>query len=129
MTAQFVSALDERMVVWLNQLVARWPLLDSFLWWLSWADLIKFVPFILVICWLWFLQDPRQRLYRRLLLMTVLTAFIALFSGRVLALTLPFRARPFENPDLHLVLSYDPDLGDWSAFPSDHAIMAFAIAA
>jgi undecaprenyl-diphosphatase len=42
---------------------------------------------------------------------------------------LPFRERPFENPDLNVVLSFVPDMRTWSSFPSDHAVMAFAIAA
>lgn len=124
-----MSAFDGQISVWLNEFVSRWPLLELFLRWLQGSNLVKFLPFVLVICWLWFVQNPRQRLNRQLLLMTVLTAFTAIFSARFLALMLPFRERPFENPDLHFHLSFEPELRTWSSFPSDHAVMAFAIAA
>jgi undecaprenyl-diphosphatase len=52
--------------------------------------------------------------------------------GRLLADFLPFRARPLSAPELGLVLPYgvsgDP-FRKWSSFPSDHAMVFFAMSA
>jgi undecaprenyl-diphosphatase len=48
-----------------------------------------------------------------------------------MALLLPFRARPFLNPDLHFVKPFGmtPEgLETWSSFPSDHAVLFFSLA-
>lgn len=90
--------------------------------------LIKFFPFVLIICWYWFKNSPQQLMNRQKLVEGIMTSFLAIFFGRLLALSLPFRERPFLNPDL---VNYIPDphiLRTWSSFPSDHAIVSFAIA-
>ena len=61
---------------------------------------------------------------------TVLSAFLALFVARALEALLPFRLRPLARPELALTVppEFLDDLGRWSAFPSDHAVLAFALA-
>ena len=54
--------------------------------------------------------------------------FAALFIARFLAFALPFRDRPLVNPDLHLVIPFESGVRTWSSFPSDHAVLAFALA-
>jgi membrane-associated phospholipid phosphatase len=49
----------------------------------------------------------------------------------MLAALLPFRLRPLYNPELHLHRAFTLDsntLETWSSFPSDHAVLFFAIA-
>ena len=107
----------------------RWPFLDRWAAWLLTAHIIKFGPMVIAICWFWFERSPMQSARRRLLAESVLAALAALFVGRVLALTLPFRLRPAFRPDLHFVVPFDAGLRTWSSFPSDHAVIAFALAA
>ena len=89
---------------------------------------VKFLPLVLVICWYWSKKTPQQGLNRQILVETVLNSLLAIIVGRLLALTLPFRARPFLNPELTNIP--DPHvLRTWSSFPSDHAVLSFALAA
>ena len=124
-----IAALDDRTIIWLNHFMFRWPLFDGFVAWLLNANIIKLVPMVLAICWLWFERTAKQAFTRQILLESVLTTFAALIIGRVFALALPFRDRPFVRPDLHFVTPLESALRSWSAFPSDHAVMAFALAA
>ncbi len=83
--------------------------------------------------WYWFRQsDPAStQRTREHLLCTMMGAAAGLFAARALALTLPFRLRPRFDPALHLVWPPAPDslsFLDWSAFPSDHAVMFSALA-
>jgi undecaprenyl-diphosphatase len=69
---------------------------------------------------------------REFLLFGLLASVSAVFAARALALTLPFRTRPLDNPLLgfRLPIGMDPDaLFGWSAFPSDHAALFFCLAA
>ena len=116
-----IVALDDRVVVWLGQFVSKWPLFNLFVAWLIDARIVKFLPFVLVICWFWFERTPMQELRRKILLESVMTSLVAVFVARLLALTLPFRDRPVANPGLHLVIPLETGLRTWSSFPSDHA--------
>ena len=125
-----IVVLDDRILIWLNQFMFRWPHLDMFLRWLLSANIVKFLPIVLVVCWLWFERTPKQAFNRQILVESLLTGFAALFIARFLALMLPFRERPFLTPELHFVTPIETGLlRTWSSFPSDHAVMAFALAA
>ena len=124
-----ITAWDDRTLIWLNQFMFRWPLFDSSVEWLLYANIIKFLPMILAVCWLWFERTAHQAHNRKILVESILTTLSALFFARVFALTLPFRDRPFIRPDLHFLTPVVPDMRTWSSFPSDHAVMAFALAA
>jgi membrane-associated phospholipid phosphatase len=70
---------------------------------------------------------------REVVVIAVVSAFIALVAGRLLAHYLPFRLRPIYEPQLRPLypqLSHPEGLPrTWSAFPSDHAMVWCAIAA
>ncbi|MFD1508555.1 phosphatase PAP2 family protein [Lacimonas salitolerans] len=62
---------------------------------------------------------------------TLIVIFAAIFLGRVLQMILPFSLRPLhtEGLDLELATGLTPDtLRNDSSFPSDHALMFFAMA-
>lgn len=124
-----LAVFDYPPVIWVNQFMSRWPHFDQFVDWLGSAIVIQYVPMLLVACWLWFEKTPRQAFNRQILLESLLTSFVALILARSLALALPFRDRPFANPDLHFVSPFTEELRTWSSFPSDHAVLAFALAA
>ena len=127
-TGHAISMLDDRALLWINQYLGRWPLLDAFLAWMLNAHLFKFGPIVVAICALWFARSAQQERTRRLLIDGVLSGAVALFVGRALALLLPFRERPVNRADLEFVQGVEVGARTWSSFPSDHAMLAFALA-
>jgi undecaprenyl-diphosphatase len=68
---------------------------------------------------------------REHLLATLWAGIAGIVIARILALELPFRTRPRFNPSSHFPVGDSPNkpiLMDWSAFPSDHAVMYAALA-
>lgn len=91
--------------------------------------LLKFGAFAAVVVWLWFKPADDQAAVRKALVVAVAAGLAAMFVARMLALNLPFRERPFARADLglHFYARYVGGLRTWSAFPSDHAVLAFAL--
>ena len=92
---------------------------------------IKGAPFVLVLVFFWFHKSPKILTNQKLILMGLLSSFVSIVIARLLALTLPFRVRPFLNPDLHFLEPYGmttQGLETWSSFPSDHAVLFFSMA-
>lgn len=121
-----LAAWDQGLALWAHGFIGRWPLLDLFVAWLLKSHLPRFVPFVVAACGLWFVLHPQRERNRPLLLQGLAAAFVALVVARALALLLPFRERPFEA--LQLAIPVDTGLRTWSSFPSDHAVLAFALA-
>jgi membrane-associated phospholipid phosphatase len=87
---------------------------------------------VAMLWWVWFRGGISARRDREIVIATIVASFGALLLGRSLAHWLPFRLRPFANPEL--AMSFPPNestthlLRTWSAFPSDHAMMWCALA-
>jgi undecaprenyl-diphosphatase len=65
------------------------------------------------------------------LIATILSAFVSLALGRLLAHELPFRIRPLFDQSLTFAFPLadaNQSLRTWSAFPSDHAMLWSAVA-
>jgi undecaprenyl-diphosphatase len=74
----------------------------------------------------WFGSATSDR-RRETLTATLFAAGVALFLAMSLAMLLPFRVRPmlaFQSPGMVVA----PSWREWSAFPSDHATLFFALA-
>lgn len=125
-----IAALDDRCLIWLNGFVGRWPLFDKAIIYLLGTDELKFGVLVAIFYWLWFRYDPPDQRKRAILATTALGSLLAVLTTRVLVLLLPFRDRPMARPELHLhfPVGYETSLRTWSAFPSDHAVLAFALA-
>ena len=83
--------------------------------------------------WAWFAEGRTKEKVRETVLCGLAASFAALFAARSLAVSLPFRARPYLNPELHFrppngTAEYYFDLIHWSSFPSDHAVLYFSLA-
>jgi len=93
------------------------------------AEVLKGGLLVAALCALWMSGRARdeRRDVRTRVVMTVAAAFGALCVSRLLALALPFRARPFELAGGDATLPHRA-LESWSAFPSDHAALFFALA-
>ncbi|MEX3764536.1 phosphatase PAP2 family protein [Paraburkholderia phenoliruptrix] len=92
----------------------------------------KGLMLIPVLWWIWFQSDERRQWRREVVIATVASGLLALFSGRLLAHFLPFRMRPAFSPELHLHFPFVPPnesmLATWSSFPSDHAMLWMSVA-
>ena len=123
-----VGTIDNHIAQWLNQLSAVAGPANRFLVLLSEANFIKVMPFVAVAAWYWNCE-PRST-NRQTIVNGFTGIFLALLLGRILQLTLPFRARPIHTAglDLQLPAAMTPDiLGGWSSFPSDHAAVFAAL--
>lgn len=86
---------------------------------------------VAILWWFWFQTKGEDHPRRERIILTFISPMVALFFARALAWMLPFRPRPLQNPDIHFILPYDMDaetLESWSSFPSDHAVLLFALA-
>lgn len=124
----WIASWDDQAMRWLHEWLGRWPLFDGFVVWVLSEPLVKLGPLVLAICALWFRATSDRDAVRLKLLGAVTAGFVGLFVGRVLALATPFRERPIARPDLDYTVPLEPVLRTWSSFPSDHAVMAFALA-
>lgn len=85
--------------------------------------------FPMMLLWgLWFSRVQREE--RRARLMAVIVVCVlAIALGRLLALSLPFRERPFHALVERGIWPPTDALETWSAMPSDHALPFFSLAA
>lgn len=121
-----LRSLDLSLLHSANLLVGRSVLLDALLAFILTAYFFKFVPLFAIVIRLWF--DDRDASARLKILAGLVGAFAALVAGRLLQHFLPLRPRP-QNAlgDLRLPHGIEPEImRDWTSFPSDHAMLAFA---
>ena len=93
--------------------------------------LIKGGLLLIILWWGWFKVDENQEKFKINMTSTLIACFIAMALARTLAKVLPFRNRPMHEEALNFILPYtmNPRLLDgWSSFPSDHAVLFFALA-
>ena len=79
----------------------------------------------------WETEGKGDREKEEILLFGLFASIFSVLVARALALTLPFRARPLHNPEIHFHVpnAVEPSrLIDWSSFPSDHATLFFCLA-
>lgn len=132
MASVFNNAFDASIVHDLNSMVGRSAIFDNAMLFVSGNALIQGALFISLFWYYWFKKTntaDTQRT-REHLLATTAAGVVAIVLARSLALTLPFRLRPRFDPAVHFVLPEGADRGyywDWSAFPSDHAVMFAAL--
>lgn len=122
---------DHRLLLWLNQFAGDNAALDRFIYNLADSAMLKGGVFMAFLWWQWFRHDDATVQRRQTILTALAGAIAAIGIARVLQIALPFRARPLHNPELGLgsPVGVNPDtLDGWSSFPSDHAVLFFALA-
>jgi len=126
-----MNPFDHALILAINQYAGRSRVFDEFVVQLSTTDLLKGGVVLGVLWWLWFSARPDSRAVRVRLLATLAAGAIAAVAGRLLADSLPFRARPLHEPRLPFHLPYTEgiaQLRNFSSFPSDHAMLFSALA-
>ncbi len=129
-----ITSFDHVVLEALNGQVGRFEGFDKALFHIAGNALFKGVPVMMLVWGLWMRpgSDAERERSRVQLLALLCIGIIAVGLGRALALLLPFRPRPLhtDSVDVKLASVVDPGtLGGWSAFPSDHAVLFFALAA
>ena len=93
-------------------------------------DLLKGVLVTTLLWWVW-LKDTGRLINKDLFTVrTIIGAFSAVFVGRLAQNLLPMRLRPIHHPEIDFKLVegiFESPLEDWSSFPSDHAVLFFAL--
>lgn len=99
--------------------------------------LIKTAPLIMMLYWGWFKEESTStatKEKRARILSSFAAAALAPIVARCIAMALPMRPRPFQEPELHFTLPLYMKLSeakiiDWSSFPSDNVAVLFALVA
>ena len=128
-------SIDTAITVFINSFARRWWTLDAFVCLLAANHLFKGGLVMAVFCFNWFRSgesaEARQFIEKRMILLySVLICIPGLLATRWLAAVLPFRERPLFIALLHMRRAYTFDsdaLDRWSSFPSDHAVLFFAL--
>jgi undecaprenyl-diphosphatase len=112
-TSQYTPAFTSLMLLLVDNALLKGGVVVSMLW------------------YLWFRKSDRMTLTREKVIISVISCIIAIFVGRLLARVLPFRLRPLVDPTF-AQFYHNKSMADSfdmaSSFPSDHAVMFFALA-
>lgn len=107
------------------------PLLDSLALFADRMNILKGGVTLAAFWYFWFQgTDQTRTRNRQIIVLTMLAMCLAIFGSRILAATLPFRARPMYTAGIGYhpsSIAAEMDLENWSSFPSDHAAMWFAL--
>lgn len=129
--ARGMNSFDSNIVSFLNDFAQRWKTFDELMVFVTDSPLVKGGLIMACLWWLWFRRDPDGPNRRDYVIATVLMGVVAVLVARLLAGLLPFSDRPLATAAQQFVAPYSAtgrDLESWSSFPSDHAVLFFALA-
>lgn len=99
---------------------------------ISGNELLKGGIIVAMIWWVWWKESDGLIANDLFSVRTLLGAFLAVGVGRLAQNMLPMRLRPVHNPEFDFTVVEDVfktlPLEGWSSFPSDHAVLFFALA-
>lgn len=127
-----MTAFDTAILLFLNRFSRLSWTLDHAIVFVSESNLLKGGALVATLWSLWFVAEQQRERVRGHVIGTIAAALVAIAVARTLALTLPFRLRPIHDPRLDFTAPWGVREGlmeSWSAFPSDHAVLFFALAA
>jgi len=124
-----MNPFDVSILSFLNQFAQRWPRFDECVAFLSDSNLLKGGVIVGTVWWVWFgSEDVRRK--RAVLLATLIASVPALIIAKILTVV-TYRTRPLNEARLALHVPHTVTATDWkqfSSFPSDHAVLFFAMA-
>ena len=124
------TAFDVDILRFLNQFAHHSRVFDGLMIVLARRAVFNGWVLVAAFWWVWFAPGDAHLKNRKIVVTTLVGAVLSVVVGRLLADFLPFRARPLNSPELGFVLPYgvsgDP-FRTWSSFPSDHAMVFFAM--
>lgn len=107
----------------------RSPAADEFIMLFLGLNTVKLLPMVALGWGLWFEANRRQN--KSIIIAGLMGLSAAFAFGRLLQDLLPYRPRPIDSGEASFVLPFSADplsLAKWSSFPSDHAVISFALA-
>jgi undecaprenyl-diphosphatase len=125
-----MNLFDITIIMCLNRFSQLSWTADSMVRFIAMNHLIKGGILMGIFWWGWFKINKNRQIVRVHLIAGLYSCFVAMVFARVLALSLPFRLRPLHEEGLGFILphSMKPTILDgWSSFPSDHAVLFYAI--
>jgi undecaprenyl-diphosphatase len=125
-----MDSFDQAVSSFINAFAHRSLRFDEFVIFLSSSHLLKGGVIVGIIWWVWFEAENTPR-KREALLAATIASFPALIIARIISWSF-FRARPFNEPHLLFHVPFGIQAAEWegnSSFPSDHAVLFFALAA
>lgn len=127
-----MNYFDRLILTSVNQFSQHSWFFDKTMLFFSINHLVKSGLVMLLVWHFWFKPGAQQDGDRRTLTVSVISSIAGIFAVRALALLLPFRLRPIHEESVHFLMPYGMDvqsLHGWSSFPSDHAVLYFALSA
>lgn len=124
-----MTGLDEAFFELLGTISRRSYAFDMLVYEISDNALIKGGTVAALLWWCWGRQGREQDSLAAM--KVIVGALIAVAVGRILQMALPYRVRPMHADLPEFTLPYGVDtsgLVGWSSFPSDHAVLFFALA-
>lgn len=125
-----ITRLDEELIRWINSPAGSDELLDKFVFDVASSSLLKGGIFLAIYCWIWFQPGQQCDRVRRMLMASLIAALVTTAAARLIQMGLPFHQRPLHTLSLglNIPLSVNPEtLKTWSSYPSDHAVLFFAL--
>lgn len=128
-----MNLFDYYIIGFINQFSRHSEIFDKIMVSLADTNLLKGGIIVGIIWSLWFTNkdDHKKVTARQHIVIAFISCFIALFTARIMQLTLPFRLRPIHNPNLDFIIPYNDSISTlqgMSSFPSDHAVLFFTLA-
>lgn len=125
-----MNIFDTIVISYANQFSQHSRTFDKLLAFLADNHLLKGGVLVTLVWWLWFRREQADSHNREHIIATFIGCIAGMALARLLALTLPFRLRPLHEAGLNFLLPYGTSpvtLDGWSSFPSDHAVLFFAL--
>lgn len=131
MPYDLLNLWDFPVALFVNQGVRQVWWLDQSVAFLSANHLLKGGVLMALLWWAWF-RMGKNELARGHMVASLASCVVALALGRLMVNGMPYRPRPLHEPALDLATPFgvaEDALDRLSSFPSDHAVLFFALAA
>ena len=123
-----MQSLDQSIYHFLNGLAGNW-LVDRLVVEQESNRLLKGAVFVAIYWYFWFRPGSDQEKRRKRIIAIMVGILLAIPATRLIALTVPFRIRPIDDPTLVHYLSVESSGWEqWSGFPSETATYICALA-
>jgi undecaprenyl-diphosphatase len=124
-----VNTSDIEVLAFFNQFSQQSELLDKAVFFISGCQLLKGGVLVAIFWWAWFEKTDLIK-KRDQIISAMISSFMAMLAARILASALPFRQRPIQDGSLLFLRPLGmgkTTIEEWSSFPSDHAVLFFAL--
>src|SRR5665647_617724 len=126
-----MNIFDTAIMDFINGFAQKAKSFDALMVFIVDNNFVKGVTIVSLLWFFWFQKSSKIAFNRGRIIICIFSCMVAIVVARVLARSLPFRFRPIINPDYNFLKPFGTDaldLGTWSSFPSDNAVLFFSLA-